>query len=146
MKGEVRFLGVIFTVLGLAILAFGVYFIFDTISFVNRSATTAEGTVVEVERKFLREGTIIVPTVTFVTEEGRSIVFTSNTGRGGWKDRIGESVTVRYDPADPTNAKIDSFYQLWGLSAIFFGIGGMFIVFGRLGKPPERAKGWCPHS
>ena len=116
----------------MAMLALGVYFIVDTIAFVNRYATI-EGTVVGVERKTvgMEGGPMDFPTVRFVIEGGRSIVFTSNSGESDrWQERIGESVTVRYDQADPTNAKIDSFFQLWGLSAILFGIGGVFLFLG----------------
>ena len=120
----------IFAVAGLAMLAFGVLSIpFTIMGFVDRSATT-EGTVVGVNSKFAGEGNLYLPTVRFVTEDGRSIVFTSNTGEDVWTDRIGESVTVRYDPADPTNARIDSFFQLWGGSIIPIVIGGGFIIFG----------------
>ena len=120
--------GGIGTVIGLAMLAFGVLSIPGNINFVNTSATT-EGTEVGVKSKFTGEDNIILPTVTFVPEGGRSIVFTSNTGGQQWMFRIGESVTVRYDPADPTNARMDSFFQLWGSSAIPILIGGAFIFF-----------------
>ena len=124
-----RFLYSIFAVVGLATLAFGVLSIpFTIMGFVDRSATT-EGTVVGVEINNHMEGISYFPTVRFVTEDGRSIVFTSNTS-GEWKDRIGESVTVRYDPADPINAKIDSFFQLWGLSVTLLVLGGAFTFVG----------------
>ena len=119
------------TVVGLAMLAFGVLSILFTMSFVNRSAMT-EGTVVGVRIHTIEDSVLHLPTVTLVTEGGRSIEFTSNTnfGTGGWQDRIGESVTVRYDSADPTNAKIDSFGQLWGLSVSMIVMGGVFIFIG----------------
>ena len=122
----------VFFFVGLAMLAFGVLSIpFTIMGVADRSATT-KGTVVGVNVHTIEDGVLYLPTVTFVTEGGRSIRFTSNTnlGGGGWKDRIGESVTVNYDPADPTNAKIDSFGQLWGLSIVLFVLGGGFVYVG----------------
>ena len=90
---------------GLATLAFGVLSIpFTIMGFMDRSATT-QGTVVGVQSKFAGEDNLYLSTVRFATEDGRSIVFTSNTGDDAWLFRIGESVTVGYDPADPTNAR-----------------------------------------
>ena len=117
----------IFTVAGLALLAFGVISIPGTISLVINSEMT-EGTVVGVsQHQQMEGGPTYAPTVTFVTKDGRSIRFTSNVSSGSWKDRIGESVTVRYDPADPTNARIDSLFQLWGRSIIPIALGLAFI-------------------
>ena len=138
MKGENWFIGVIFIVIGLSFLGFGVAITTDTFSsYVNRTAK-AEGTVVGVKTHRLWEGSTSLPMVRFVTEGGRSIEFTSHTGsdllqalrlRPSWKDRIGKSVTVRYDSADPTDARIDSFFQLWG-GIEFPLIGGLLTFFG----------------
>ena len=142
-----RFLDWIFPLAGLAILAFGIYSFVNTIIFVNGSATT-EGTVVGVESKpvDLEHGNMDFLTVRFATEGGRSVVFTSNTREGSlfseWRDRIGESVTVRYDPADPTNARIDS--DVWPGSIIALILGGVFILSGRgwfIRKFPISSKG-----
>ena len=122
---------IIFTVAGLASIAFGIYSIPGTISLVINSETT-EGTVVDVsQRPQMEGGPTYAPTVTFVTKDGRSIKFTSNVSSGSWKDRIGESVTVRYDLADPANARIDSLSQLWGGSIIPIGLGLAFVFGSR---------------
>ena len=120
---------IIFTVVGLGSLAFGVISIPFTISFIISSAVT-EGRIVGENRKAEMEGGFsYAPIVRFVTKDGRSITSSSNIY--GSRHRIGESVTVRYDPADPENAKIDSFSQLWGWSYIPLILGGMFIFFPR---------------
>ena len=119
---------IVFTVAGLALLAIGVISIPGTISFVNRSVVT-QGTVVGVESEFAGEGNVYLPTVRFITQDGQSIVFTSSTGEDAYLSRIGESVTVRYVPADPTDARIDSFLQLWGGLIIPAVIGGVFILW-----------------
>ena len=67
----------------------------------------------------------VFPVVTFVTDRGRTIEFTSNTSGG----RIGESVTVRYDPDDPTDARIAGFSCMF-VPAIFIVVGGILTFFG----------------
>ena len=132
MKKEDRSLDWIPMVIGLGFLAFGVLFIIteNIGNSVNRTAI-AEGTVVGEKVKLVGENNVSLPTVTFVTEGGRSIVFTSNTSGG----EIGESVTVRYDPADPIDARIDSFSHMWFVPAIFIVVGGILTFRGirRLG-------------
>ena len=134
MKEKDRSLNWINLVIGLSFLVFGLLFIItETIgNSVNRTAK-AEGTVVGKKVKFMGEGNASFPTVKFVTEGVRSIVFTNNTDGG----RVGESVTVRYDPADPTDARIDSVSWPF-VPAIFIVVGGIltFSYIRRRGKFP----------
>ena len=37
---------------------------------------------------------------------------------------------VWYDPAKPEHAEIDGFFSLWGISAIFGGLGAIFFLIG----------------
>ncbi len=114
-------------VTGLGFLAAGGFFITDTISTLVNGTAETEGTVVGEKLKDAGEGVVRLPIVTFVTEDGRSIVFTSKIGSG---EDIGESVNVRYDPDGPTNAKIDSFHNLWFIPNLFLVIGGIMTFFG----------------
>ena len=41
---------------------------------------------------------------------------------------VGEKVAVLYSPGDPEDARIDSFFGLWGGSCIFGGIGFLFTL------------------
>ena len=120
-----------FTVAGLAMLAFGVLSIpFTIMGSLDRSAMT-KGTVVGVKMHPTLDDTLYLPKVTFVPKGGgRSIEFTSKTGTDGWKNRVGESVAVRYDPADLTNAKIDSIGQTYGLSFTTIVLGAVFLFIG----------------
>ena len=142
MKEKKGFLDSIPMVIGLAFLAMGTLFIItESIgNSVNRTARAA-GTVVEIESKDFGEDFTILATVGFVTQDGRSIVSTLNTHQGGliywmeWKDRIGQPITVRYDPADPTNARIDSGSGIdsdswWFVPAIFIVVGGWITLSG----------------
>lgn len=70
------------------------------------------------------------PHVTFATQSGELVEFESVFGGSGHTYRVGESVSVVYDPADPKSAKISDPYNLWfragitGMVAIFFFASG----------------------
>ena len=137
MKEEDRSFDWIPIAIGVVFLAVGVISITtETIgNSMNRTAI-AEGRVVEIESKPMGEGFTILANVKFVTEGGRSLVSTLNTREGGliewinWEDRIGESVSVRYDPADPADARIDSVSGTYSGPAIFLVAGGLITFFG----------------
>ena len=123
----------IFPRVGLILILYSAYGLINTLIFLHGSAA-AMGLVIDVESKFMGEDNAILPIVTFVTEDGRPVQFTSNVGEGfigGWAFRIGESVTVRYDPDNPTDARIDSFTQVWGSFYIPLLIGSAFILTNR---------------
>ena len=129
MKDEDRYWNWGLIVIGLGFLAFGVIsFITDTIGTYAIRTATAEGTVVGEKFHSTDEGRIRLPVVAFVTGGGQSIEFTSNTGGRG--DEIGDSVTVRYDPAQPTNAKIYSFFHIWNGAIFWTVVGGIMIFIG----------------
>jgi len=137
MKEEDRSFDWIPIAIGVSFLAVSVIFIItETIgNSMNRTAI-AKGTVVGIESQPMLESFAILANVKFVTEGGQSLVSTLNTGEGGliewikWKDQIGESVSVRYDPADPTDARIDSVSGTYFGPAIFLVAGGLLTFFG----------------
>lgn len=43
---------------------------------------------------------------------------------------VGASVPVRYDPGDPSDATIDTWFRLWGFPLIFAGAGVLMAVVG----------------
>jgi hypothetical protein len=102
----------------------------QTARFVGRSRT-ATGTVMELsqERSSSREGTsrtVYYPVVQFNTEGGAVIEFRSNFGSNPPSHRKGESVPVRYDPAEPQEARIDTPASIWFATWILGGLGAVF--------------------
>ena len=104
MNTILNLLGVIFSVVGLGLLAVGGYLLFDTRAFLSDAAATS-GTVISLVES--DEGGY-APIVSFVTGDGESLVLRSNVYSEGWKDRQGDIVKVLYDPVDTKKAKIES--------------------------------------
>lgn len=79
----------------------------------SRVATT--GTVVELTDRITASGraSMICPVVEFTVPSGEKIRFTSEFGSRPAGHKIGQSVNVRYDAADPQKAEIESTMNSW---------------------------------
>lgn len=131
---EIAIVKYVFTLAGIGALVCAFLFYKSTSSFIAESTKT-EGTVVDVVRSQSSEGsTIYKPVVHFIDQNGQKIKFTSSTGSNESCGLIGQKVEVLYRPTDPHNAEINSFFNLWGFSAIFGGLGGVFLLFGLIAK------------
>ncbi|HEY9126842.1 MAG TPA: DUF3592 domain-containing protein, partial [Acidobacteriaceae bacterium] len=80
------------------------------------------------------------PVFTFVSLDGRSHSITSNSSSNPAGFEVGDTVHVLYDPAAPSGAKIDTFWQLWGIAVVFGGIGATFTPIGIVSLVIARAQ------
>jgi hypothetical protein len=71
------------------------------------------------------------PVVRFVTGDGRTVEFESQVG-SNLAPKVGQEVTVLYDPLDPKEARIRSFMMLWALPSIFTVLEVLLLVPGVL--------------
>jgi hypothetical protein len=87
----------------------------------------AVGIVVELTTRATASGRadMICPIVEFPVPPGRKIRFTSEFGSRPAGHKIGQSVNVRYDPADPQQAEIESAMNLWLAPVILVFMGGI---------------------
>jgi len=90
------------------------------------SRLPAPGTVVELTSRISASGrsSILCPVVEFTVPSGEKIRFTSEFGSRPAMHQVGQSVEVRYDPADPNKAEIDSGATMWitPLILVFMGL------------------------
>ncbi len=109
------------------------------------SRVAAVGTVVELTTRVAASGRagLICPIVEFTAPPRGNIRFTSEFGSFPAGHKIGQSVTVRYDPADPQQAEIESAMNLWLIPLILVFMGGIagclaitFLGFFGLGVSP----------
>lgn len=77
------------------------------------------------------------PLVKFIDDKGTPIEFLSSTSSNPPSYSVHEKVEVIYNPEFPNEAKIKSFFSLWGgatilgvLGLVFFIIGGSIIAYG----------------
>jgi hypothetical protein len=89
------------------------------------SRVAAVGTVVELTTQVTARGSIICPVVEFTASSGDKIRFTSDFGSRPAGHKVGQSVNVRYDAADPQKAEIESAMNLWLIPLILVLMGAI---------------------
>jgi Protein of unknown function (DUF3592) len=97
------------------------------------AAEPAAGTVIEVHVRGVGRNAVSFPVFEFRTSEGTVQRAESLLGTGLQSFQVGEAVAVRYDPADPSQAEVDTFAVLWGLALLRAGFALVFLVMGIVG-------------
>ncbi|HEX6904422.1 MAG TPA: DUF3592 domain-containing protein [Thermoanaerobaculia bacterium] len=97
------------------------------------TAEPTAGTVIEVHVRGVGRNALSFPVFEFRTSEGTVHRAESMMGSGFRGFQVGETVAVRYDPADPSKAEVDSFAVLWGLVLLRGGFAVLFLGMGVVG-------------
>ena len=99
----------------------------------KKIAVEAQGSVIE-----LKEGssgasnshTVFYPVIRFADKAGQEHTLYSRTGRYPPKYAVGDHVSVLYNPANPNDAKVNSFAALWSMTLILGILGGPDLLIG----------------
>ena len=129
--------------LGVALVGFAAWRYMDTTRFLAGSERTAGAVVEMVQRTQSREdgegnvhtSTLWHPVVSF-TAQGQTVEFESDQGSRRPAYEVGDSVTVAYDPASPSDARIvsDRLHRdplmLGAIGVVFLAGGGIARIVG----------------
>jgi hypothetical protein len=123
ITGGIAAVGFLIVVIGAAMLASRFRF--------RRRADTTQGTITALRAvatggSELGTGLVYRPTVRFTTADGETVEVESRTGTNPAPGKVGEAVTVRYDPADPRRFSITSTSRASGC------VAWALILFGAL--------------
>jgi len=118
-----------FTVVGLGMIV-GAFFLFTNTQDFLKNALTTDGTVVELVRSRSSDSDTYRPVVVFKSNGGSTIEFTSSSGSNPPSYSKGEIVEILYQESSPEQAKINSFFSLWGATTILGGLGSVFFLVG----------------
>ena len=113
----------LFLVFGLCLITGSAASFVQSAIFLNNSKS-AFGTVVKIERDHGAK----YPVVDFTLESGKIVEFRSNSSITTETFQAGQKVPLRYDPNNPHEAKIDSFWQNWNWPILISFITAMFII------------------
>lgn len=134
--GIVALVAVVLTAVGVVFAVRGFQGLRSTRRFVAASAS-ATGTVTDSVGRWYRTigdepgfSRLSHPVVRFITGDGRTVEFESQAG-SNLAPKVGQQVTVLYDPLKPEEAKLKSFMMLWALPSILTALG-VFLLFPRL--------------
>lgn len=125
--------------MGLALLAAAFFFYQQSAEFVSR-AFPVEGVVIAYDQSHPSgaEGVVApAPVILFQTPRGEAHRFRAQPYTTWLSFEIGDRVPVLYDPRDPRDARLDSFWQLWAGTIAAAALGGLFIV------APAAALAWA---
>lgn len=125
----IRILCFAFLAAGLIALAVAAAWYSRTSGFVA-GAAKAKGIVVDVVPTSSRRGLAYAPRVEFVAADGSRDSLISSVASNPPAFSRGDSVDVLYDPHNISNARINSFAQLWLGPTIFGGLGVLFAGIG----------------
>ena len=114
----------VFLAVGILLLMIGAITALHTQNLLRDGVTTA-GKVIRLDRGASQRS--YFPVVQFQAGD-EQITFKSRMGSNPAPFRVGEIVTVVYDPLDPQHASIKSFGQMWGLSVILGALGVVFAA------------------
>ncbi|MFL6652603.1 MAG: DUF3592 domain-containing protein [Sulfurifustaceae bacterium] len=119
----------IFLVIGVIVVAAVAYWAGRVHDFINR-ASLAAGQVIDLDRSHSGDSTSYYPIVKFETRAGQVRTFRNPVGSNPPSFRVGETVEVLYDEAQPSDARIRSFFSLWGGPTIVGGCGALLVLAG----------------
>lgn len=122
---ELLILGLVFFLLGVGCLGGGVV-AFVRVRHRRSSWLLAQGTVVKLVRT---TGSMQAPVVAFTSPRG-PVQFQSEVSSSPPAWRAGEPVQVLFDPNDPTQAVIDSFWVRWLVPVLLGFVGAVFGCIG----------------
>jgi hypothetical protein len=129
--GALLLVGVLFVLIGIAVLISG------AVGAVKQSrkaarGVAATGTVVDLVKRVFNPGSagVYCPVVDFTTATGQPVRFESQFGTMPASHRVGQSIAVRYDPADPQKAEVDSATANWFVPGCTIAMGLLFLMMG----------------
>lgn len=122
-------LSVIFTLVGLGMLAGAIVAFHSTSTFLE-TATAKPGVVTDLIRSRSSDSNAYYPIVQFEYKPGSPVEFQSSSGSNPPSYSRGEEVRVLSTPGEPESARIDDFFSLWGVTLIVGGIGTAFFLVG----------------
>ncbi len=127
--------GVALILVGPLLLLFGVLSYFSTRSFLE-GAEKADGVIVRLEEEADDDddddddSVMYRPVYTFTDAAGNEHTVRSDTSSDSPQYDVGDRVKVLYDPADPTDAVLDSFFDVWGLTLALCALGFVLTAAG----------------
>ena len=133
---NLRILGFIFIVLGLGLLLISFNYYEQATVFIQRTVITT-GTIVsyEIDRAVSDEDLSTpvknyYPVISFETVKGKKITFKSKSTYNPAQYKVGDQLSVRYNPKNPQEAEVFSVYALWIRFAVVFIFGLIFTLIG----------------
>ncbi|MCJ7932660.1 MAG: DUF3592 domain-containing protein [Chryseobacterium sp.] len=113
---------------GIILLILAFFSFRDTLSFLKR-AEKATGTVTSL-RTIQSEGEVYLPVFTFRTKNNIEYTYELSEGSNPPSWSVGETETIIYDPADPSAARLYTYFRIFGWTIVLISIALPLLVIG----------------
>ena len=129
--GALLLVGLLFVLIGLGVLIGGVVAAVKQARESGRRVA-ATGRVVDLVSRVMNAGSagVYCPVVEFNTANGGAVRFESAFGTMPASHQVGQTVKIRFDPADPQKAEVDSATSRWLVPGCMIGMGVGFLSMG----------------
>jgi uncharacterized Tic20 family protein len=127
----VRIIGIVIILCSIVPLGIAGYWYSNTNSFLENAVKT-EATVVKMEKRNSDDGTMYYPVFSFLDKDGNRQRIHSTMGSYPPAYKIGDTVSILYDPQTPEKTKLDSFMCLWLGPVISGALGSIPLLIGTL--------------
>jgi hypothetical protein len=122
------FVSIIFFIVGFVLLCVAGFLTWRTSRFTERAQSTT-GTVTALVPDHNSNGkTTYAPVFSFKAADGKTYSITSSASNNPPAFNVNDDVTVLYDPSNPSGARIDSTFQLWGAPMILGSVGAFMVA------------------
>jgi Protein of unknown function (DUF3592) len=117
---------------GFVLLGLAAFFTWRTSNFIQRSQAAAG--IVTALKPVTRTDSdsnsdiTYAPVFSFKAADGKAYSVTSHASSDPPGFDVGDEVTVLYDPSNPQQARIDTFWQLWAVPVVLGSIGTFFFI------------------
>ena len=139
-----RFIGLIFTLIGLSFVVVGGAITYATYGFMENSISTT-GQVLGVAANTSEGSTTYQPTFGYVDTDGQLQQGTTSLSASGYNFAIGKKMEILYDSRDFSEVRLNTWFSTWGFGVIFLAAGIVPLLIGqfirKLGKSPPRRAG-----
>ncbi|GAB4239631.1 MAG: hypothetical protein Kow00109_14500 [Acidobacteriota bacterium] len=129
MGRTLKILQLVFLSVGIVLLATGIWFYMRTTAF-TAEALSSTGRVVDFQVRWYQGRRYYHPVITFADADGETHTFVDPSGANPPSYGEGQQVPILYRPDSPEDARVASFWSLWGTAAITGGIGLLFTIVG----------------
>jgi Protein of unknown function (DUF3592) len=106
----------------------GVVFAIHSFCFLRYAVPTIGTIVKQIERNDSEGGTLYAPVFTFQDYTGKTHKVVSSTASYPPLGAVGEKIRIVYDPNNANHAKINSFFNLWGVALMLVGCGVFYFL------------------
>lgn len=134
-----KYLNYIWTIIAVLLILLSVYIFKNNIDFTQK-AQISQGKVIMVTIDKSGKSATYKPVIEFYDHKGIRIEFASFEGSNPPKYTVGDKVEVLFNPENPIDAKINSFFSIWGGVLIMSIVGIVFFVIGCISISKEKKK------